>query len=112
MYKRRNQYTTPMKLLTPKIEKYNGVQKMVYPEDGVVIFGSFITFGGTEKQENNILAIEDTANVETWYRDDIKNNCQIMLENGSKYEILGEPENIERRNQIIKFKVKRVKGSG
>jgi len=68
------------------------------------------TYGGTEKIINGVLVIEDTATIETWYRPDIKANCQIALDKDTVYDILGEPENINKRNQILKFKVKRHVG--
>jgi hypothetical protein len=34
----------------------------------------------------------------------------VRLSDGAVFDILGEPENIEMRNQFLKFKVRRVKG--
>lgn len=80
-------------------------------KDGITIFGSFKTYGGTGKTVDGIYSITDTAVVETWYRPDITSDCIIALaDTGAKYEILNEPENIERRNQFLKFKVQRIKG--
>jgi len=115
----------PLILLIPKsTEKIIGVNKKEYPtiEEALSIkdknnnpinlfFGSFKTFGGTEKIINGIYSIEDTANIETWYRPDIKSNCRIAREDGSIYEIIGEPENINMRNQFLKFKINRIKGN-
>ena len=114
----------PLVLLIPKsISKINGVNKKEYPtvEEALSVkdknkksvnlfFGSFKTYGGTEKTVNGIYSIEDTANIETWYRPDIKGNCRIAREDGATYDIIGEPENISMRNQFLKFKVRRVKG--
>lgn len=111
-------------LLVPTYKKVSGVAKKEYPtikealadldEKGNSInlfFGSFKTYGGTEKNVNGVYSIEDTANIETWYRPDIKANCRIAVANTEAiYDILGEPENINMRNQFLKFKVKRVKG--
>lgn len=103
--------TTPAKLLTPTYQTIKGVRKKVYPEDGELIWCSFKTYGGTEREINEVYSIEDTANVETWFRPDIKSDCRIMLaESGATYEILNEPENINLRNQYCKFKVRRIKG--
>lgn len=114
----------PLVLLIPTYKKVSGVAKKEYPtikealnildEKGNSInlfFGSFKTYGGTEKNVNGVYSIEDTANIETWYRPDIKSNCRIAVANTEAiYDILGEPENINMRNQFLKFKVKRVKG--
>lgn len=101
-----------MMLLIPTYTTVSGVSKKTFPTflNGEMIFGSFKTYGGTEHDVNGLIAVEDTATIETWYRPDIKSDCRIGLENGAIYEIIGEPENINMRNQFVKFKVKRVKG--
>lgn len=113
----------PFVLLTPNYKKVSGVNKPIYPtiqealnvkdEKGNrlnLFFGSFKTYGGTERDVNGVYSIEDTANIETMYRPDIKANCRIAREDGATYDIIGEPENINMRNQFLKFKVRRVKG--
>lgn len=57
-----------------------------------------------------MLVIEDTAVIETWFRPDIKSDCILEDVNGIRYEILGTPENINMRNQILRFKIRAVKG--
>lgn len=88
------------------------LKKYSDPSDDNIIFCSFKTYGGTEQTSNGVLSVIDTANIETWYRPDIKSDCRVCLaENPKKqYEIIGEPENINMRNQFIKFKVRAVKG--
>jgi len=100
-----------MMLLIPTWECIRGVNKKNYPAEGEVFFGSFKAYGGTEIEKNNILVIEDTAVVEAWFNPDIKSDCAIKLEDNRIYEIINEPENIENRNQFMKFKVRRLKGS-
>lgn len=113
----------PLVSLTPTYKNVSGVNKPIYPtiqealdvkdEKGNrlnLFFGSFKTYGGTERDVNGVYSIEDTANIETMYRPDIKANCRIAREDGATYDIIGEPENINMRNQFLKFKVRRVKG--
>lgn len=115
----------PLILLIPKsTSKTSGVSKKEYPtiEEALkdkdekgnsinVFFGSFKTYGGTEKTINGIYAIEDTANVETWYRPDIVSNCRIArASDNAIFDIINEPEDINQRHQFLKFKVKRIKG--
>lgn len=113
----------PLVLLIPTYKIISGVNKPIYPTieeslnikdekgDSVnLFFGSFKTYGGTERDVNGVYSIEDTATIETWYRPDIKGNCRIAREDGATYDIIGEPENISMRNQFLKFKVRRVKG--
>lgn len=114
----------PLVLLTPTYKNVSGVNKTIYPtiqealnvkdEKGNRInlfFGSFKTYGGTEKNVNGVYSIEDTANIETMYRPDIKANCRIARVNDDAiFDIINEPEDINQRHQFLKFKVKRIKG--
>ena len=102
-------YDTPVKLFNPTYKTVRGNSKKVYPAEGELIFCKFKTYGGTETTVNGVLAVVDTANVETWYRPDITSASQIRL-NGKKYEVMGEPEDIEQRHEVLKFKVRGVKG--
>lgn len=104
---------TPIKLLIPTYKEVSGKTKKKYPpvEKGELIFCNWKTYGGTETVVNGILTIIDTADIVTWFRDDIKSDCRIVsLDDGSIYEILGKPENIDKRNQFIKFKVQSIGG--
>ena len=104
-------FNVPMLLFIPTLTKVKGVNKKVYPETGELFYGSFKTFGGTETVKDGVIAVVDTASIETWYRPDIKADCLIRLaETGETYEILGKPENINMRNQFLKFKVQSVSG--
>ncbi len=107
----------PLILLTPTPKTVSGFTRNEYPtiEEALknkdsLFFGSFKSFGGTEIESNGVYSIEKTANVETWYRPDIKADCRIALETGEIYDILGDPEDINQRHQFLKFKVRRVKG--
>lgn len=103
------QMTTPVKLLKCEIKNVLGVVTKTYLEVGIVLC-NFKTYGGTEKMVNDMLSVEDTADIVTWYNPDITSDCMIETQSGIKYEILGTPENIEMRNQVMKFKVRRVTG--
>lgn len=108
-YRPSEPFTVAVEVFNPTYETVKGVTRKVYPEHGVIIHCSFKTYGGTETTVNDQLTVVDTANVETWYRPDITSASQIRL--GTKvYEVMGEPENIEQRNQFLKFKVRGVKG--
>lgn len=106
-------FSVPLVLLIPTYTTVSGVKKKAFPtvENGIQFFGTFKTYGGTERDVNGLLSVEDTANIETWYRPEIKSGCRVALAGtNTVYEILGEPENIDLRNQFLKFKVTRVKG--
>lgn len=104
---------TPMKLYQVKeYKKTNGVSKPVYEEAvDSIIYCNFKTYGGTERKENDRYIIEDTADIVTWFRPDIKSDCLLeRLSDNAKFEIINEPENIQQTNKYLKFKIKRVKG--
>lgn len=106
-------FSVAMKLLIPVYSSSLGVTTKSFPanDDGDLFFGNFRTFGGTERDVNGLFEIEDTASVECYYRPDIKSDCRIYLPvTGAVYEVFGEPENIEMRNQYMKFRVRRIKG--
>lgn len=106
-------FSVPLMLLQPTYSKVGGVVKKTFPalEEGVPFYGNFKTYGGTELTVNGVYSVEDTAWIETWFRPDIKSDCRIGIPStGAIYEIIGEPENINLRNQYLKFKARRVKG--
>lgn len=107
-------YNVAAYLLIPKSQKIKGVLTKVYPKptEGELFYCSFKTFGGTETNKDGVISVVDTANIETWYRPDIKSDCRICLaqEPTKLYEILGTPENINMRNQHLKFKVQAISG--
>ena len=105
------QMTTAMRLQTPTSDKTLGVSKKTYADVAGVVLVNMKSYGGTETNSNGVLSIEDTAQIVCWFRPDIRSDCRMVrLTDGAVFEILGEPENIEMRNQFLKFKVRRIKG--
>lgn len=109
MFKPDLPYDVPFKLLTPTSKRVKGVLTPTYTELDTQFFCSFRSFGGTETTSNGVTVIEDTAVMETWYDPLINANCRVNVD-GQVYEIMGTPENIEKRNQWLVFKVRAVKG--
>ncbi|MBO7339616.1 MAG: head-tail adaptor protein [Lachnospiraceae bacterium] len=104
-------YSTAIELLIPTYATQKGVVTKTFPVTGIQLFASFKTYTGTETNTNEVFTVVDTAIVETWYRPDVKADCRIkVLQTGDVYEILGKPENINMRNQFLKFKVQAVEG--
>lgn len=93
-------------------ENRRGVMVKTYATNGILFYGSFATYGGTEREVNGVRVVEDTATVETWYRPEFEASGRVALADnpGKLYEITGEPENIEQRNQFCVLKLSRVKG--
>lgn len=111
-YKPNLPFTVPAKLLIWVGETtVKGVPVKIYSdvENAELIYVSFRGFGGTEKQVNGMTVVEDTATVETYFRPEIRANSRLVI-GGKTYEILGEPENINMRNQFMKFKVRAIAG--
>ena len=104
------QMTTATRLQTPTSDPTLGVSKNTYADVSGVLLVNWKSYGGTETTINGVLSVEDTAQIVCWYRPDIQSDCRLVrLADGATYEIIGEPENIEMRNQFLKFKVRRVK---
>ena len=106
-----SQMTTATRLQTPASDRTFGVNVKAYADVAGVVMVNWKSYGGTETTNNGVLSVEDTAQIVCWYRPDICSGCRLLrLADGAVYEIIGEPENIEMRNQFLKFKVRRVKG--
>jgi len=105
-------FNTPLLLLKPTQTKSGGVRTNTYDiNTGEVLFAAVRSFGGTERDVNGVYSVENTAVVDTWFNPDITAACRIaMPATGEQYEILGSPENIEMRNQYLRFKIRAVKG--
>lgn len=104
-------YNTAVELLVPSYSSVKGVKTKSFPDSGIRLNCSFKTYGGKEDFTNGVYTVIDTANVEMWFRPDVKSDCRIkLLSDGQIYEIVGKPENINQRNQFLRFRVKAVEG--
>lgn len=116
-YRPATPFTSPVYILTPTYQIVKGTRKKVYPDpnslgDENLIFGTFRSFGGTDTVVNDVVTVEATGYLETWYRPDITSQCRLYFaQTEDTYEILGDPENIELRNQYMKIRVKRIGGA-
>lgn len=110
-------FVTPIYILSPSYQNVKGVRKKVWPDpstlgDDDLIFGTFRSFGGSDTTQNDVYTVEATGYIDTWYRPDITSDCKLYLvPTGESYEVLGEPENIEMRNQYMKIRVRRIGGA-
>jgi len=110
MWKPFTPFSVPMQVLTTTTTKVNGVIVKQRVE-GRRFLGSVRTFGGSENVVDGMTVVEDTATVNCWYSPDIVSGIAVrMLTDGSEWEILGTPENVEMRNQWLVFKIRRIKG--
>lgn len=114
MFKPPEQMTTPMRLQKRKVTTVSGAKETTYKdaEQDPVIMCNFKSKGGTESTHNGQYIVLDTATVQTWYRPDIKKGDRlIMVQDGSAWDIKGNPENIEMRNQMLILKVQNAGGA-
>ena len=105
-------FATKAELQNPSYITQKGVRVKTFTKtDDINI--NFKTYMGTETVNNDVITVQNTAIVETWYRPDITPESRIkILENGQVYEVLGVPEDIELRHQYLKFRVQAIKGGG
>lgn len=112
-YKPSVPFNVAMKLLVPVTSQSYGAGKKTFsaPEDSELFFGSFRTFGGTESIKDDVYTVINTGVINTWYRPDIKADCQIYIcDTGQVYDIVSDPEDIDFRHQYLQFKVQKIGG--
>jgi len=113
-YRPNKLFRVPFALMTPTYTRSKGVdvKTFIEPEDGwPTIFASFATYGGTDKVVDGVTVAVDTGIIECWYNAGLTQNCRLKnLNSGQVYEVLGQIENIEGRNQFMKFRVEAVRG--
>lgn len=111
MYKPKeiNRLHTAAELLKPFDKEYNGVHRKGYPESGDLIYVNFKSKGGTESVVNGVYSIIETAQVVTWWREDIKADCRIKIGNDT-YEVKADPEDVEMQHMYMIVKLQKVGG--
>lgn len=104
-------FTTAMYVYPVTTETTKGSTKKVL-SDPFMIYVDCASFGGTEVTKNDLLMVEDTWQITTWYHPDITADCIVAFADNTdvQYEILGTPEDIRRRHQYMKFKIRRRGG--
>lgn len=117
MYKPHTPYNVPFRILVPTLTLEKGSRQKTYTENQTTLFCSFRTFGGTESTVNGVYSLIDTATIETWYTPLLAAGTRVRIfptdgssQLGELYEVIGSPENIEKRNQYTVCKVRRVSG--
>lgn len=110
-YKPALPFNVPARILKGEYVKINGVKTKRFIDDDL-IFVSARSYGGSEKTVNDQIVIEDTIEIETWYRPDITSIDGLrLLDDRSEWEIINHPENIRRENRWLKFKIRRLAGN-
>ena len=105
--------TTPAKLITVLEVTTSGgktrKKEYINQDDADTITVGVKTFGGTEKIVNDRLVLEDTATIVTFYRPDITAGCRLLfLDDNYLGEIIGRPEDVDRRHQYLIIKCRAI----
>ena len=116
MYKPHTPYNVPFRVLIPTETATKGIRSKTYAEEETVRFCSFRTFGGTENNVNGVFSVIDTATLETWFFPELTAAVRVRIlptdgtGDGELYEVMGSPDNREKRNQYLLVKVRRISG--
>lgn len=86
----------------------NGVQEKVFTEDENISWVGAKSYGGTEKTVDGVYAVEDTMEFTAYYDPRLKSGDRItLLGDGSVWDILNAPENVDMRGAFMRFKGRR-----
>ena len=102
-------FKTKFNVLTPSFEMVLGVQKRTLIKTSE-LFASVRSFGGTEKIIDGVYSVLKTQVLQTWYRPDVISGVVLEDLNGERWEIIGDPENINLDNRYLQIKVKKIDG--
>lgn len=103
-------FNVPAMHLKRSVKKVNGVNQETFAEKSM-FYCSAKSYGGTERTVNDVYVIEDTWQIDTWFNPVFSKGDKIrFLDDNSEYEILASPENINRRGQYMRFKVRAIGG--
>ena len=103
-------FTTPAVVLRSAYSKVNGVTVRTRTE-GQRVNVCARSFGGTEKDEDGVISNVSTMVFQTWYTPEIRAGDAIrLLEDGTEWEVVGDPEDISMRHQWLQFKGRRIQG--
>jgi head-tail adaptor len=108
--KEAQQMTTPIRIQHRVKTDVNGAPDVSYQDaDPALDFCNWKGKGGTESIQAGTIIILNTAELTMWYRPDISEQDQILLNDdaGLAYEVKNV-ENVEMRNQFLMLKVCRT----
>lgn len=102
---------TPCRIHHAEYEVVNGVNTPCYIPDEKVIFLACKSYGGSEKVVDNQYTIIDTMTFVGYYDPTLKAQDLIeIVKDGTKWEILNTPENVDLRGAFMTFKARRYHG--
>jgi head-tail adaptor len=110
MFKPNLQFTTPIRVQHRVETDVNGAPAISYEDaDPALDFCNWKGKGGTESVQSGALTVLDTAEITMWYRPDINERDQVLLNDNEAlaYEVTNV-ENVEMRNIYLILKVKRA----
>lgn len=110
MFKPDLHFITPVRVQHRQEEDINGAPAVSYEDaEPALDFCSWKGKGGSESVQSGSIVVADTAEVTMWYRPDINEQDQLLLNDNTAlaYEV-ANVENVEMRNIYLILKVKRV----
>jgi head-tail adaptor len=109
-YRPQRLFSSAFMVRTATVRTVKGVAVKDWQDAGVV-FGSFVTFGGTEREVNGVRTVADTARMECFYDPRIVAGCRLLaLDTGREYDVDGTPEDVEGRGQFMSVRLERAGG--
>lgn len=92
--------------------RVNGVMTSTYEPDEKVIWVSAKSYGGKEKVVDGVYSVEDTVQFTAYYDPSLRSSDRIQtLGDGSFYDIVNTPENIDMRGAFMRFTGRRHHGA-
>lgn len=105
-------YELPVRitLLIPASVRTLGVLTKQYPDTGTEIGCTWQTLAGTEKAVNGIISVTERARLTIRSIPQITADCRIRCEDGTLWEIDGQPENTGLSDRWMILTVHRISG--
>jgi SPP1 family predicted phage head-tail adaptor len=75
------------------------------------VWSAWVYDHGQESVQGNAVQSVQRATVTIRYRSDVTGAWQVVKDDGSKWALISEPENVQDRNRWSVFRVERVKGT-
>lgn len=102
-------FRSHFKVFTTSYEKKSGVDAKNYSLSGE-IFAGIKTFGGTETEKNGVMVVLETAVLHTWYTPILESNTRLQADDGSFWDVISPPEDLDLAHRYISVKVQKVEG--
>lgn len=110
MYKPANirEFVTPAEQFRTNVSSVNGRTQKA--ETKVAdLRGKFKQKQTHDLTANNLTVVRDETTFTTWWKDDFKAGDFLVID-GAKFEVYGQPENVEMRGRYAVLRLRRLEG--